>query len=80
MSLVDLQNKIGATPDGAFGPNTLKLASNYYHLTPNRAAHFFAQTAHETGEFKVFSENLNYGAAGLCGLSHGPSRYCRDTA
>lgn len=65
MSLVDLQNKIGAAPDGAFGPNTLKRAMGYYHLTPDRAAHFFAQTAHETGDFKVFSENLNYSAEGL---------------
>jgi putative chitinase len=38
----------------------MKAAMVYYKLTPVRAAHFFAQTAHETGEFKVFSENLNY--------------------
>jgi putative chitinase len=34
-------------------------------LSPIRAAHFFAQTAHETGGFKAFSENLNYSADGL---------------
>jgi putative chitinase len=34
-------------------------------MSPERAAHFFAQTAHESGNFKAFSENLNYGAAGL---------------
>jgi putative chitinase len=39
----------------------------FYKLTPVRAAHFFAQTAHETGEYKLFSENLNYSAAGLQG-------------
>jgi putative chitinase len=65
MSLKKLQEKIGATPDGSFGPNTLKKAMEYYKMTPERAAHFFAQTAHETGEFKLFSENLNYSAKGL---------------
>jgi putative chitinase len=30
-----------------------------------RAAHFFAQTSHETGGFKLFSENLNYSVDGL---------------
>lgn len=37
----------------------------YYKLTASRAAHFFAQTAHESGNFKAFNENLNYSADGL---------------
>lgn len=65
MSLVELQKKIGVTADGAFGPGTLKAAMAYYKLTPRRAAHFFAQCAHESGNYKTFSENLNYGAKGL---------------
>jgi len=65
MSLIKLQEKIGLTADGAFGPGTLKAAMAFYKMTPERAAHFFAQTAHETGEFKLFSENLNYSAKGL---------------
>jgi putative chitinase len=65
MSIKSLQTKIGVTADGAFGPGTLKAAMNYYKMTPERAAHFFAQTAHETGEYKSFSENLNYSADGL---------------
>lgn len=68
MSLKSLQAKIGVPADGAFGPGTLKAAMAYYKMTPERAAHFFAQTAHESGGFKAFSENLNYGAAGLTGI------------
>ena len=68
MSLIELQKKIGVTADGAFGPGTLKAAAAFYKLSPNRAAHFFAQTAHESGNFKAFSENLNYGAKGLRGI------------
>lgn len=68
MSLIDLQKKLGVSADGAFGPGTLKKAMEFYHLSPVRAAHFFAQTAHETGGFKAFSENLNYGAKGLRGI------------
>ena len=68
MSLVNLQQKLGITADGAFGPGTLKKAADFYHLSKNRAAHFFAQTAHESGNFKAFSENLNYGAKGLRGI------------
>jgi putative chitinase len=68
MSLIELQKKIGVTADGAFGPGTLKAAAAYYKLSPNRAAHFFAQTAHESGNFKAFSENLNYSAKGLRGI------------
>lgn len=65
MSLKSLQEKIGVTADGAFGPGTMKKAMEFYKLTPVRAAHFFAQTAHETGGFKTFSENLNYSVDGL---------------
>lgn len=65
MSIKALQTKIGITADGAFGPGTLKAAMVFYKLTPLRAAHFFAQTAHETGEYKLFSENLSYSTDGL---------------
>ena len=65
MSLKSLQQKIGVTPDGSWGPGTFKAAMGFYKLSPVRAAHFFAQTAHETGGFKAFGENLNYSAKGL---------------
>jgi putative chitinase len=65
MSLINLQQKCGCHADGAFGPGTLKAACAHFKLNKNRAAHFFAQTAHESGNFKSFSENLNYSAKGL---------------
>lgn len=68
MSLKSLQEKIGVTADGAFGPGTMKAAMTYFKLTPIRAAHFFAQTSHETGGYKLFTENLNYSATGLQGI------------
>jgi putative chitinase len=68
MSLKALQQKIGVTADGAWGPGTLRAAAAFYKLSPARAAHFFGQTAHETGGFKAFSENLNYSAKGLRGV------------
>ena len=68
MSLKALQEKAGVTADGAFGPGTMKAAMAYFKLTPIRAAHFFAQTSHETGGYKLFTENLNYSATGLQGI------------
>jgi putative chitinase len=65
MSLIKLQEKIGAEPDGSFGPETLKKAMVYFKLTPAATAHFFGQTGHETGGFITFTENLNYSAKGL---------------
>lgn len=65
MSLIKLQEKLGVTADGSFGPKTLKAAMEHFKLTPERAAHFFGQIAHETGGFQAFTENLNYSAAGL---------------
>ena len=65
MSLKSLQEKIGTTADGKFGPGTMKAAMAFYKMTPVRAAHFFAQTSHETGGFALFTENLNYSAASL---------------
>jgi len=76
MSLKNLQKKIGTTSDGVFGPGTMKKAMEFYKLTPVRAAHFFAQTSHETGNFKLFSENLNYSASGLNKIF---SKYFKNT-
>ena len=41
MSIKSLQEKIGVTADGMFGPNTLRAAMAFYKFTPFRTAHFF---------------------------------------
>jgi putative chitinase len=43
-------------------------AARFGITTPLRLAHFLSQTSHETGGFKAFSENLNYGAKGLLSI------------
>ena len=63
--LVALQSKCGIPADGAWGPGTFKGARDYFKMSTSQAAHFFGQCAHESGNFKVFSENLNYSAEGL---------------
>ena len=68
MSIEKFCNKIGVAPDPKFGVEVLKAAMKYYKMTPERAAHFFAQTNHESGGFSKFQENLNYGAKGLRGI------------
>ena len=65
MSLKEFQTKIGVTADGAWGPGTFKAAVAFYKMSPIRAAHFFAQCAHESGNFVFLSENLNYTAEQL---------------
>lgn len=65
MSVESLQQRIGVKPDGDFGSKTIKAAAAYFKLSNEQAAHFFGQCSHETGEFRVFEENLNYSASGL---------------
>lgn len=59
------QKKIGATPDGVFGKETMLKTMEYYQLSKEQVAHFFGQISHETGEFSAFTENLNYSTDGL---------------
>lgn len=66
--LAALQAKCGITADGKWGPGTYKAARDYFKLSNNQAAHFFGQCAHESGNFKAFSENLNYSDKGLNGI------------
>jgi len=43
-------------------------AARFGITTPLRLAHFLAQCGHESGGFRAFSENLNYGAKGLLSI------------
>lgn len=43
----------------------LEVVKRYNITQPLRLAHFMAQIAHESGDFKFISENLNYSADGL---------------
>ena len=61
----DFQKKIGVNPDGRWGPQTYRAGAKYLSLNNAEAAHFFGNCAHETGDFTVFSENLNYRAEAL---------------
>lgn len=54
------QREIGTTEDGGFGPDSMKHAMDHFKWTLPQAAIFFGNTAHETGDFTAFSENLNY--------------------
>ena len=68
-----LQAKCGVTPDGAFGPNTARAIAEHYKLSPNRGAHLLGQAAHESGNFMISEENLNYRAETMCRVW--PSRF-----
>ena len=78
IQLIKLQEKCGVKADGIWGPSTYKAARDYFKLSNIRAAHFFGQCAHETGNFTLFEENLNYSAEGL--VKTWPSRFTPDTA
>ena len=60
-----LQEKIGSTPDGAFGPNTARAIAKFYELTRERGAHLLGQAAHESANFTLTKENLNYSVASM---------------
>jgi putative chitinase len=68
-----LQKKCGVTPDGAFGPNTARAIAAHYKLNAKRGAHLLGQAAHESGNFMVSEENLNYRASTMCRVW--PSRF-----
>jgi len=76
MSLVNIQKKVGATPDDIFGPNTANHILNYYNLNKIHGAIFLGQCSHETGNWKHFEENLNYSAERLAKVW--PHRYSEN--
>jgi len=71
-----LQAKCGVTADGAFGPNTARAIAEHYKLSPKRGAHLLGQAAHESGNFMISEENLNYRASTMCRVW--PSRFASE--
>ena len=61
---MDLNKLKGHIPDPVIAmlPDTM---AKFELNTSLRLAHFLAQAGHESGGFKVVTENLNYGAKGL---------------
>ena len=57
----------GHIPDAVISqlPDTI---AKFQLNTPLRLAHFLAQAGHESGGFKLTTENLNYSAKGLIGI------------
>jgi putative chitinase len=68
-----LQTKIGANADGEFGPNTARAIVDHYKLSSERGAHLLGQASHESGEFKLTKENLNYSVPSM--MRVWPSRF-----
>lgn len=71
-----LQKACGVTPDGAFGPNTARAIAAHYKLNAKRGAHLLGQAAHESGNFMISEENLNYRASTMCRVW--PSRFASE--
>lgn len=64
---MDLSKLKGHIPDVVIAqlPDTI---AKFELNTPLRLAHFLAQAGHESGGFKLVTENLNYGAKGLLSI------------
>jgi putative chitinase len=64
---MDINKLKGHIPDEVLKqlPDTI---AKFELNTSLRLAHFLAQAGHESGGFKLVSENLNYGAKGLLGV------------
>lgn len=64
---MDVNKLKGHIPDTVIAqlPDTI---AKFELNTPLRLAHFLAQAGHESGGFKLVTENLNYGAKGLLGI------------
>ena len=77
-TLLKMGISVSAVPSGSFNLTALKghipdtviaqipdTAARFGITTPLRLAHFLAQCNHESGGFRVVTENLNYSAQGL---------------
>jgi putative chitinase len=61
---MDIGKLKGNVPDGVYAE--IQSAIDTFSInTPTRLSHFLGQCAHESGNFKFTSENLNYSTKGL---------------
>jgi putative chitinase len=66
MIKIKFQLQYGLVADGVIGKKTLNKIKQVLNIPSNQAlAHFLGQVAHETANFNLDTENLNYSAAGL---------------
>lgn len=64
---MNLEKLKGHVPDTVI-KQIPEVAEKFAINTPLRLAHFLSQCGHESGNFRVVNENLNYGAKGLLGI------------
>ena len=61
---MDISKLKGQIPDNVYG-EIQSVVDTFGMNTPTRLSHFLGQCAHESGNFKFISENLNYSTKGL---------------
>jgi len=61
---MDISKLKGQIPDNVYG-EIQSVIDKFEMNTPTRLTHFLGQCAHESGNFKLTSENLNYSTKGL---------------
>jgi putative chitinase len=60
LAMQKLQERIGASTDGSFGPNTARAITKHFGLSAERSAHLLGQASHESGGFTRVCESLYY--------------------
>ena len=60
LAMQKLQQRIGASTDGSFGPNTARAITKHFGLSAERSAHLLGQASHESGGFTRVCESLYY--------------------
>ena len=68
LAMQKLQERIGASTDGSFGPNTARAITKHFGLSAERSAHLLGQSSHESGGFTRVCESLYYSS---------PERLCK---
>lgn len=63
LAMQKLQERIGASTDGSFGPNTARAITKHFGLSAERSAHLLGQASHESGGFTRVCESLYYSSA-----------------